>query len=497
MSCERQILQEGENICNRDIDCICSVENEVCYFNNLISKQVTENGAVSNYTTGDPRLDLFFKSVRDINIEEFLNLLMESWNISSIDTIKTMFYLRDCREGKGEKKLFLWFLMWLRQIDNKKEIFDKIIKYIPHYGCYKDLKKLYKLSGEKEILKFWCSEILLDKILLREGKEISLAAKWLPVQNSDFSQYFNMTHKQFRNFVKPLRERLNIVEQKMSSLKWDEIDFEKVPSIALKRYNNCFIKNCEQRYKEFMKNVKNGNKKLNVKLIEPYEIISDILYHHQLNDEYIENAWNQLISMNKNKSKSICVVDVSGSMYGLPITVAIALGIYCSELNKNSVFYNKIITFSNKPELIEIKGNNLKEKVNSIHRSNWNMNTNIELVFDLILCNTIDNQKDCPDNIIILSDMQFDQVEGDGNVTNYENIQRKYEICGMKRPKLIFWNLRGNTPDFPCASNIPDCVLVSGFSKNILSSIMETGSIDPMKYYRKIIDSDRYKQIKV
>jgi hypothetical protein len=497
MSCERHFDLQNDEICNRDLDFCCNIISESCS-----DECETENGAKSLSTTGDPRLDLFFKTVRNMPVEQFLTLLKKSWIVSSIDTIKTMFYIRDCRSGKGEKQLFLWFMSWLYHINY--DIYCKLIYHIPHYGCWKDLRKLFEYNNnDNTIIKYWCSEILLDHVLFREGKPISLAAKWLPIQDSRFSKYFNMTHKQFRHFMKPLRENLNIVEQKMSSSKWDEIEFDKLPSIASKIYTNAFKKHCGERYEEFMKHVKQGSKKLNVNLIEPHDIISDILYNHQLSEEYLENAWSKLLEMNNNKSKSICVVDVSGSMYGLPITVAIALGLYCAQTNKDSIFYNKFITFSKTPELLEIKGNTLREQVESIHRANWCMNTNIQAVFDLIL-NNCKEKEQCPENIIILSDMQFDSIENNflgknlknkENTTNYDEIQRKYDELGIKRPRLIFWNLRGDTPDFPLASNIPDCILVSGFSKNILSSVIETGTIDPMIYYRKIIDSDRYKRI--
>ncbi len=495
MSCERHINLQDSDICNKNFN-LCD-NNDICITCDDVC--LTENEALSNKSTGDPRLDLFFKSVRDLTVEKFLVLLRDSWNVSSLDTIKTMFYIRDCRRGKGEKKLFIWFMYWLYEIN--KDLFIKMIRHIPYYGCYKDLKKLLKLTKDDNIVKFWSSEILLDKVLFREGKQpISLAAKWIPIQNTQFSKYFNMTHKQFRHFLKPLRENLNIVEQKMSDCKWDEIEFDKIPSLASKKYVNTFKRHCEERYGEYMKLVKQGSKKLNVNLIEPHDIISDILYNHQLSEEFVQNAWNKLLEMNNNKSKSICVVDVSGSMYGLPITVAIALGLYCAQSNKDTFFHNKFITFSKTPELIEIKGNTLRDQVESIHRANWCMNTNIQAVFDLIL-NNCKEKEQCPENIIILSDMQFDSIENNflgknkEYTTNYDEIQRKYDELGIKRPRLIFWNLRGDTIDFPLVSNIPDCILVSGFSKNILSSVIETGTIDPMIYYRKIIDSDRYKKI--
>jgi hypothetical protein len=448
-------------------------------------------------TTGDPRIDLFFKTVRDIECDKFLILLERAWSVSMIDTIKTMFYVRDCRGGKGEKRIFLWFCMWL--FEKYPVIFNKIIEHIPYYGSYKDLRMLISVIPSNEIINFWSSQLMIDNILMSNNEKISLAAKWIPIQNTLFSHYFNMTHKQFRFFIKRLRARLNIVEQKMSENKWDSIDFSIVPSLANKKYAKAFNKHCNERYTKFLNSVEKGETKININQIQPYEIISKYLNKIVEGDEskFLEIAWNKIVEIYKNNtSKSICVVDVSGSMSGIPLSVAVSLGLLFSELDPKSIFYKKFITFSTYPELCEIKGETLEEKIYSIVRSNWSMNTDIQLVFDTILEESIKYPNNCPNNIIILSDMQFDNIEGETK-TNFQSINEKYKKYGLIRPKLIFWNLRGNTIDFPTSFNDDNVILISGFSPSIINNLLEDGDITPMKYYRKIIDSKRYDRINI
>ena len=484
MSCESNICCNSD-ICNNNLD-------DICY---------TENGAITYNTTSDQRIDLFFKTVRDIECENFLILLERSWSVSVIDTIKTMFYVRDCRGGKGERKLFLWFCMWLWE--KYPFIFNKIIEHIPFYGCYKDLRNLLKVIPSGEIIRYWCTQIMVDHVLLMNNENISLAAKWLPIQSTLFSQYFNMTHKQFRYLIKPLRTKLKIVEQKMSANEWDDIDFSIVPSLANKRYTKAFQIHCKERYNKFLQSVKRGESKINVGQIQPHEIVSKYLdksiQNNSNESEFLEVAWNKLVDIYRtNTSKSICVVDVSGSMSGTPLSVAISLGLLFSELDPTSIFYRKFITFSTYPELCEIKGNTLEERINSILRANWAMNTDVQLVFDTILQESIKSPSKCPDNIIILSDMQFDSIEGvRGNKTNFEAINEKYKKYGLIRPKLIFWNLRGSTIDFPASSDSDNVILVSGFSPSIVNILLEGGDITPMKYYRKVIDSKRYERINI
>ncbi len=50
------------------------------------------------------------------------------------------------------------------------------------------------------------------------------------------------------------------------------------------------------------------------------------------------------------KENSLAMVDVSGSMYGTPITVSVALGLYLAERNKGN-FHNHFMTFSERPQM--------------------------------------------------------------------------------------------------------------------------------------------------
>lgn len=82
----------------------------------------------------------------------------------------------------------------------------------------------------------------------------------------------------------------------------------------------------------------------------------------------------------KGKLKS----DVSGSMNGIPMNVAVALGLLVLELSEEP-WKGKLITFSQNPQLHVIKGNDLKSKVEFIKNMDWGMNTDFQKVFDLML----------------------------------------------------------------------------------------------------------------
>ena len=70
-------------------------------------KTVTENGAVSLETTGMARVNLFFKLCRGVEEEQLCALLEAAWAEEPLDCLKLIFNGRDCRGGKGERRIFL------------------------------------------------------------------------------------------------------------------------------------------------------------------------------------------------------------------------------------------------------------------------------------------------------------------------------------------------------------------------------------------------------
>jgi len=495
-----------------------SSEDEECCQNT--TKCTTENGAKSYETTSDPRLDLFFKTVRGMSRESLEELLEKSWDVSPRDTLRTMFYVRDCRGGKGERKIFFDFMFWLWR--NHRGLFEKNLPCIPFYGCFKDLRKIVETgnhiswtlesSFEQMIVSYWCEVLGKDVEALNRNENITLAAKWVPIQNGKFCKEMKLTHKLFRRMVRLLREKLDIVECKMSAGEWDKINFERICSLSMKKYSSAFRKHCNTRFNEYLESVKKGEKKMNVGQLYPSDIAGPYIGHTSCKvNETMEVAWEQLLTKCRStlcKSKKfICVVDTSGSMNGKPLEVAVSLGLFLSELYPESQFYRKFITFSCNPTLQAVQGDTLKDRIRNLQTADWQINTNLQKVFTLLLDHS--TPEDHPDVILILSDMQFDTAceltpyqlgwgnESDETImnqspTNLEAIERKYVEKGMTRPRLIFWNLRANTVDFPATTAVRDCGLVSGYSPSLMGALLDEGEISPMSLYRKTIDNSRY-----
>ena len=161
----------------------------------------------------DALLDLFFRTHR-YSTQEYLNQLLEKcWSMSPLNTMRTIFYLRDCRGGKGEKRLFINLCQWLWEYHPLE--LKKCFPLIPHYGSFKDLKKLLHWQEDltDHLIPFWCQVLTEDFV----SKDITFAAKYVPIQDSRFCKELGLTHKEFRFMIRDLRDRLQDVDQPMAN----------------------------------------------------------------------------------------------------------------------------------------------------------------------------------------------------------------------------------------------------------------------------------------
>ena len=296
-----------------------------------------------------------------------------------------------------------------------------------------------------------------------------------------------------------LRTRINIVEKLMSENRWDEIEFDKIPSKAGMIYKNAFARRdiIKTKYEKFAKDT---TTKVNAKTLYPYEVVKEAIkvmhsnsyYSYGRNSVALDNVdrlmvnkyWDNLADYFDGASlNALCMVDTSGSMTCgsadvKPIDVAVSLGLYCAEKARGP-FAGHYISFSSRPQLIECTGVDFCDKVHRIVSTNLCQNTNIEAAFDMVLNTAIRNhvpQDDMPKNIIVISDMEFDQardysVRHQSNTTLMENIARKWQNSGYQMPHLIYWNVNARTNNIPMLGK--DAIsFVSGFSPSIFQTIM-------------------------
>lgn len=372
---------------------------------------------------------------------------------------------------------------------------------------------------------FISNQIKLDMESLEKGDKqgVSLLAKWLKSENASSKEtkilgektrkYLDMSHKQYRKMLSALRTRINIVEKLMSENRWNEIEFDKIPSKAGLIYRNAFAQKdiIADKYAEF---ISSKSTKVNTSSLYPYEIVRNVtkkmsywsgVEMSETEREVLNKYWeNQKDYLDGKRCKNLCVVDTSGSMtssYGsvAPIDVAISLGMYCAE-RIGEPFKNHFISFSSRPQLIEVEGIDFVDKVHRIYKQNLCENTNIKAVFDLIKDIAIRgelNENDLPDTITIISDMEIDGGSHWRNKsqvkTEMERIREEWRAVGLTMPKLVYWNCDARQNlilDDPDNDKIS---YVSGCSPVIFTSIL-TGK-SGKELMLDILNGNRYKNV--
>ena len=489
------------------------------------AKTFTENRAIAYETSGKYLLDFNFKlsQYRNMTIEDIQNDFAKVFYEDPLIATKFVFYVGDVRGGLGERKIFNVCIEWLA--NNKKDIAIAILWAIPEYTRWDNLCKLVTNKNVGETALGIISDTLDDDIHnMCQNKPITLLAKWMPSINASSPQTIElakticyklrMTPRDYRKILSALRKYLNVVEVKISANEWTDVNYSSVPSQANLRYNSAFLKHDETRRRAYLESLRKGKTKINASVAQPHEIVRNYLdnsrwywsYNIKEYDETLEQMWKAL--PNIAVEDSLVVRDGSGSM-ACPtgsgkttcLDVATALAIYCAEHNSKE-WKNKFITFSSHPEFVDLSNcKTLRDKLVRCYAEDDCSNTNIKATMELILKTAIRNnctQDEMPKNIIIVSDMQFDNVRYNRfnwNKTLFEVISDEYKAHGYLLPKIIFWNVSARSFNtIPMQNNELGLVLCSGFSTTNMKMFM-SGEINPYKVLLEQINTKRYEPI--
>ena len=436
------------------------------------------------------------------------------------------------------------------------------------------------------VAKLFASQLLTDLARLNSGdksdlKRITLAAKWAPTHNGMHDQHtciassiaellhpfdtvcpdtvdptdreLYLKHARLayqRQTLSPLRKHLQIVERPITAEKFEEIRYERVPSLAMKQYTPLFARKDFARFDDYIEKVASGKSRISGATLLPSALVNAVDpdrygYRHMFGatttnakgaDDMVEQKlkemqfkalggqWNSLVQRIKDSGtieSSIAVCDVSGSMTSprfpdgtCPMDSAIGLSLLLAEVTKPP-FGGAFITFSQDPQVMRVGGaddkRSFQEKVEYIQESNWSMNTDFVAIFErLILPMAVENklsQEDMVKQVFVFSDMQFDNAAGHNDrwTTSYERIQKQFKDAGYDMPRLVFWNLAGGRAGYgsttfdnsasretapkPVTAAEEGIALVSGYSQGQMKMFLDNGSFeDPEAEAEEVVD---------
>ena len=500
----------------------------------------TENLALTYKSTMNGLLDLFGMggAYRKRSEADVITLFKKAFKEDTTYALKCLFYLRDIRGGQGERRFFRVVIKWLA--NEYPEVIRRNVEFIPIFGRWDDLYTFVGTPIERDAFALMHKQLALDV----QSKTPSLLAKWLKSENTSSHEsktlanktriYFKMNHKEYRKTLSILRERIRVLERLMSAGRWDEIEFDKVPSKAGMVYRNAFARHDIERMKSekvvqsYADFAKSKETKVNAKALHPYEVAKEAMTFGRWGSYFgkkrtstaldnterlmINKYWENLTDyFNGCTFNGICVADTSGSMYGDPMAVALSIAMYCAEHNKGE-FANHFFTFSSNPAFVEVEGVDFVDKINRMSEADWGGSTNIEAVFDEMLSIAIKSrcsQDEIPESVIIISDMEFNSCVCGGprstsrwysydyghraNETLFETIEKRWNRAGYRMPKLIFWNCDARHDNIPMKVS-GHVSYVSGCSPVIFEQIMKGITAYDLMFDK--LNSERYACIK-
>ena len=447
---------------------------------------LTENGALTNKSSLSKMVDLFFiagaSRGKDLS-SQFAQAHSEDQHLS----IRLAQWLRDAREGAGEREQFRNVLRWL--INNDQAGARALLAKTPFLGRWDDVLVALNTPLHEDAV-----SMIRTALNAKDG----LCAKWMPRKGAEAVALRNalgFTPKQYRKTLVTLS---NTVEQAMCAQNWDGINYSHVPSVAFSRYKKAFNKHSPEQFAGFVTKVQKGEAKINASAIFPHDIIRSLRTSRGVETTAANEQWKALPNYLEGSNENILVMcDSSGSMTGgmpgngaQPIDVAVALSIYMSE-RMGGHFKDSFLTFSSRPTLQRLSGS-LKDRVTQLERAQWEMSTNLQAAFALILDAAVKHrlpQAELPTKILIVSDMEFDAC---GGRTNFDAARAQFAKAGYTAPDIVFWNVRGRVGNAPVTRHQSGAALVSGFSPAIVRSVLGQKEITPEQVMLKALLSERY-----
>lgn len=412
------------------------------------------------------REELFFES-RDGNDPEYIKeLIIESRKENILDTLKLLFRLR--KLSNNTKYLFYDLFIELFNFDDEvREALIYNIENIVKFGRWDDLIELYNRLYHDED---FCNSVLflISQQLISDIEVInpSLVAKWIPSEGSrldkprhfysHLANYMRLTKGQLRkNYISPLRSKLNIVERNICEGNYSKIDYMSLGEKAITKHEHIFLKYDRNRYLKYKKSV-----------------------NLSLEDEIV-NIYYKSFSTFKNSS-DVFVLDLN--MYPSVLKYAIAMIL-------NQSFF---ITFEEEPKIIYFPiSSSVRERIRMILNlisSDFTISNEsgirFEKIYSLVCGRGVDRV------LILTNSLKYGY--------NLNTIEKKFSLASENIPHCVYWCMKPNTPlhFFDYEDEQWETVLM-GYDVESLPYMFSSDIMTLSNVMYKVLDSKTYNSIKL
>ena len=370
-------------------------------------KSYTANDGTAYRTSGSPLVDLnfsvpalrqvavdfygkskhdryFYGAHRTMDAVDALRLFITSYDGDPLYTMKWLMYARHIKLGLGERDIFRMMLTKIGDLHPEMALQFIIGTELWNYGRWDDVLRIFfdTTSGilHDGLGALIANQFRRDVMGCGLGDSISLLAKWMPSNNTSSKQkrseavilqsLLHLSAREYRKTLSRLREHLAVVDRKASLNQWNDINYNHVPSKANLKYRNAFLKHDEERRQAYLTSLEKGDDsvKINANSMFLYDIVQAYIDNNSCwrnilrpYDETLEQLWHAQESP-KDYDDILVIRDGSGSMGQqlsgnssvTALSVADSIALYCAQHNKNESFKNRFITFSNRPQIVDI-----------------------------------------------------------------------------------------------------------------------------------------------
>jgi hypothetical protein len=314
---------------------------------------------------------LYFHLVRNcslIQINEYVDFFIRALHgLSDAKVAEYCSYLvmlcfqtRDCRGGKGERKIFSKLFLTLHT--HFPKTMESLVSKIPEYGYWKDLSDLMvllidndskselrvaiintfveQLRHDLENLDSWEADKNIVGETFDKNVELSLAGKWAPREGGSFdkkirvskelasrlfpeeyTKRFSLGMSKYRVALSRLNKAINTTELLMCDKRFSEIKFKLVPGRCLSKYRRAFLNQtlgggeslrhpedadrmeCRNNLIKFIEEVRSGKRKINANQLFIHEIVDKINGEVLESEEHelLELCWNSILDTYKQQ----------------------------------------------------------------------------------------------------------------------------------------------------------------------------------------------------
>jgi hypothetical protein len=446
------------------------IREELFKISDIVFYDEKENGIRSAMEEFIDNITYLRTAPEDEIINHFRNILY----FDKEESLKFLFFIRDIKNGLGERKIFRVILKYLGT--EYPELIENNLRLIPKYGRWDDLYYLFYTPLEEKVICLYKSQIQKDL----SSERPSTLAKWLKSENTSSKEtrtlgnrtrlLLDFTPKEYRKLLSRLRKKINLVEINLSSKKYCNIKYERLSTLSLNKYKKTFLKNDYKRYEEYLNNKKISNN------IYPDNVIESILNKYddlEVFNKEAENLISNIIKKSKFQEDTIIVNGLEESENNKILSIFIFTILLYKKINSNA-FKNYYMSFKKNPKFNKLTELNFAKNVNLIYSNYKNFNIDLKSSLDLLLFTLL--KKNVNIELIPKSILYVYNTTEKIDLKISEDFEEKWLKAGFDFPKIKLWNLKDLTEKFSIKYE-DDVVRITGYNNNMWAYLLESREI--------------------